>query len=116
MSTARDWFERTLPAQLAARFDDFLATRGAIAVRVDDEAWTVQFGDFEHPVIEGAQPAAALHLRFRGPAFEAFIEGTLDAAAAAAKGDVTFHGELELLEALSRLLLPLQRDLGWDAG
>ncbi len=79
-----------------------------------DAAWTLTFGDVEEPVKKGPTPKAALRLRFTPPAFEAFIDGSLDPVAAIRKGDVKASGELEL-SILATFMMPLQRDLGWDA-
>lgn len=111
------WFERTLPALLVSRFDDFLAVQGEINFHVGDEAWTLSFSDVETPVKPGSTPDAALTLRFKPEAFLSFIDGTLDTASAVAKGDVKAAGDFELLAILATLMQPLQRDnLGWDAG
>lgn len=98
-----------------ARFDDFLAVHGTIAFWVGDRAWTLQFGDVESPVIDGALDGASLSLRFTPPAFDGFVDGTLDVGAAVGSGDVSAEGELELFEILSTFMLPVQRGLGWDA-
>lgn len=115
MTEVKKWFDRTLPALLVSRFDDFLAVSGAISFKIGDGAWTLNFGDVENPVREGAIPDADLRLRFTPAAFESFIEGTLDPVAAIGRGDVRASGELELLATLATLMMPLQRDLGWDA-
>ena len=44
-----------------------------------------------------------------------FIEGTLDPVAAIGSGDIKASGDLELLSVLATMMMPLQRDLGWDA-
>ncbi|MFO0597827.1 MAG: SCP2 sterol-binding domain-containing protein [Myxococcaceae bacterium] len=118
MSTSiSKWFDKTLPALLVSRFDDFLAVQGAISFKIGDGAWTLNFGDVENPVSTGAIPDADLRLKFTPPAFEQFIAGTLDPVAAIGKGDIKFSGDLELLSTLATLMMPLQRDnLGWDAG
>ncbi len=115
MSDARTWFEQKLPALLVSRFDDFLAVSGAIAFEVGDEAWTLTFADLDSPVREGAAADADLRLRFTPPAFAAFVEGTLDPVAAIGQGQVKAKGDLELLGTLGTIMMPLQRDLGWDA-
>ncbi len=115
MSAAKVWFERTLPALVISRFDDFLSMTGAIAFEVGDEAWTLTFADVESPVREGASEDAGLELRFSPTGFAAFTEGTLDVAQATGSGEISATGELELLQSLARLMVPLQRDLGWDA-
>jgi hypothetical protein len=109
------WFDRTLPALLVSRFDDFLAVSGAISFKVGEGAWTLTFGDVENPVSAGAIPDADLRLTFTPPAFEQFIEGTLDPVAAIGSGDIKASGDLELLSVLATMMMPLQRDLGWDA-
>lgn len=116
MTLANTWFERQLPALLISRFDDFLAVQGDISFQVGEEAWTLTFGDVEEPVKKAATPKAALRLRFTPPAFSAFVDGTLDPVAAIGRGEVKASGELELLSTLATLMMPLQRDLGWDAG
>lgn len=116
MSDARSWFERKLPALLVSRFDDFFAVSGVISFQVGDEAWTLTFADLDEPVREGATADADLRLRFSPPAFAAFIEGTLDPVAAIGAGEVKASGDFELLGTLGTIMMPLQRDLGWDAG
>lgn len=116
VTQASTWFERQLPALLVSRFDDFLAVTGDISFQVGDEAWTLTFGDVESPVKAGATPAASLRLRFTPPAFQAFIDGTLDPVAAIGRGEVKASGDFDLLATLATLMMPLQRDLGWDAG
>ncbi|MDP1824160.1 MAG: SCP2 sterol-binding domain-containing protein [Archangium sp.] len=116
MTQAKAWFERQLPALLVSRFDDFLAVQGDISFQVGDGAWTLTFGDVEEPVRQGATPGAKLRLKFTPPAFEAFVGGTLDPVAAIGKGDIKASGDFELLATLATLMMPLQRDLGWDAG
>lgn len=116
MTLAKTWFERQLPALLVSRFDDFLAVQGDISFQVGDEAWTLTFGDVEEPVRAGATPGASLRLRFTPSAFEAFVAGTLDPVAAIGRGEVKGSGDFELLATLATLMMPLQRDLGWDAG
>ncbi len=115
MADVNTWFEKTLPSMLVARFDDFLALSGSIAFDIDGDGWTLTFGQLEAPVRHELDEAAELELRFTAPAFQAFCDGTLDAPAAIATGQVTAVGDLELLSALATLMLPLQRDLGWDA-
>lgn len=115
MIATKTWFERTLPALLASRFDDFLEVSGSISFRVGDGAWTLNFGDVAEPVKAGVMRDATLRLDFTPPAFEAFIEGTLDPVAAIRSGEVKAKGDLELLAIFATLLMPLQRDLGWDA-
>lgn len=115
VTEVKKWFDRTLPALLISRFDDFLAVSGAISFKVGDGAWTLNFGDVENPVSEGAIPDADLRLKFTPSAFEQFITGTLDPVAAIGKGDIKASGDLELLATLATLMMPLQRDLGWDA-
>lgn len=115
MTAVQKWFDRTLPALLVSRFDDFLAVSGAISFKVGDGAWTLNFGDVENPISEGAVADADLRLKFTPPAFEQFIEGTLDPVAAIGNGDIKASGDLELLSILATLMMPLQRDLGWDA-
>lgn len=115
MTEVKKWFDRTLPALLISRFDDFLAVSGAISFKVGDGAWTLNFGDVENPVSEGAIPNADLRLKFTQPAFEQFITGTLDPVAAIGKGDIKASGDFELLATLATIMMPLQRDLGWDA-
>jgi putative sterol carrier protein len=109
------WFQKTLPALLVSRFDDFLAVSGSISFKVGDGAWTLNFGDVENPVAPGAIPDADLRLKFAPAAFAQFVEGTLDPVAAIGRGDVKASGDLELLATLATLMMPLQRDLGWDA-
>jgi hypothetical protein len=113
------FFDRLLPGLVVARFDDFLATRGAVAFDVrgpEGGQWTFHFADPD-PIRTGLDADADLQLVFEGPAFEAFVAGTLDAADAVMKGDVSASGDFELLGALGVLMQPLQRDnLGWDAG
>jgi len=113
---AKTWFEQQLPALLVSRFDDFLAVQGDISFQVGDKAWTLTFGDIEGPVKAVATPGAALRLRFTPPAFEAFVDGTLDPVAAIGRGEVEASGKIELLAILATLMMPLQRNLGWDAG
>lgn len=115
VTEVKKWFDRTLPALLISRFDDFLAVSGAISFKVGDGAWTLNFGDVENPVSEGAIPDADLRLKFTQSAFEQFITGTLDPVAAIGKGDIKASGDLELLATLATIMMPLQRDLGWDA-
>ena len=112
----RTWFERTLPALLLSRFDDFLALQGAITFKVGNDAWSLDFSDVENPISKRAIPEAGLWLRFTPAAFEAFISGTLDPVVAIGSGVVKATGNLDLLAALATLMMPLQRDLGWDAG
>lgn len=116
MTQAKTWFERQLPALLVSKFDDFLAVQGDISFSIGDEAWTLTFGDLDEPVRAGATPTAALRLKFTPPAFQEFIDGSLDAVAAIGRGDIKASGDIELLATLATLMMPLQRDLGWDAG
>lgn len=119
VSTAKAFFDRLLPGLVVSRFDDFLATRGSVSFKVRGDAggqWTFHFADPD-PIREGFDEEADLCLIFHEPAFAAFVEGTLDAADAVAKGEVKAWGDFELLNALAMLMTPLQRDnLGWDAG
>lgn len=111
------WFEKTLPALLVSRFDDFLAVDGEISFTVGAQSWTLSFADVDEPVKAGAAKDATLKLQFSEAAFEKFIEGTLDVPAAVRGGDVKARGDLELFATLATLMMPLQRDnLGWDAG
>ncbi|MCA2980274.1 MAG: SCP2 sterol-binding domain-containing protein [Myxococcaceae bacterium] len=118
MSPAQSFFQRLLPGLVVARFDDFLATRGSVAFEVRGPTggrWTFHFADPD-PIREGFDEAADLCLVFDADAFAAFVEGSLDAPDAVARGAVTARGDVELLGALGVLLMPLQRDnLGWDA-
>ena len=116
MIEAKAWFEERLPALLISRFDDFLAVHGAISFQVGEGAWTLNFGDVDEPVRSGATPDAELRLRFTPPAFQAFVAGTLDPVAAIGEGAVKASGDVGLLATLATLMMPLQRDLGWDAG
>ena len=116
MTQVKTWFTRQLPALLISRFDDFLAVQGAISFTIGDEAWTLTFADVDEPVRAGATPDAALRLKFTLPAFLAFVDGSLDAVTAIGKGDIKASGDVELLATLATLMMPLQRDLGWDAG
>ena len=115
MTQAKTWFERQLPALLISRFDDFLAVQGDISFQVGDEAWTLTFADIDEPVRAGATPEAALRLVFTPAAFEAFVDGSLDPVGAISRGEVKASGDIELLSILATLMMPLQRDLGWDA-
>jgi hypothetical protein len=119
VSTAQSFFERLLPGLVVSRFDDFLATRGAVAFDVQGPGggqWTFHFADPD-PIRDGFDADADLRLTFEADAFEAFVSGTLDAAEAVSRGAVSAEGDVELLSALGVLMMPLQRDnLGWDAG
>jgi hypothetical protein len=112
----KTWFMRQLPALLIAKFDDFLAMNGDISFQIGDEAYTLTFGDLDEPIRVGATPKAALRLKFTPPAFLSFIDGSLDPVAAIGRGDIKASGDIELLATLATLMMPLQRDLGWDAG
>ena len=112
----KTWFMRQLPALLISRFDDFLAVNGDISFQIGDEAYTLTFADLDEPIRVGANPKAALRLKFTPQAFLAFVDGSLDPVAAIGKGDIKASGDIELLATLATLMMPLQRDLGWDAG
>jgi putative sterol carrier protein len=112
----KTWFTRQLPALLISKFDDFLAVQGDISFQIGDEAYTLTFGDLDEPVKVGATPKAALRLKFTPHAFLSFVDGSLDPVAAIGKGDIKASGDIELLATLATLMMPLQRDLGWDAG
>jgi putative sterol carrier protein len=116
VTQVQTWFKRQLPALLISKFDDFLAVQGDISFQVGDEAWTLTFGDLDEPVRDGATPDAALRLKFTPPAFLAFVDGSLDPVAAIGRGEIKASGDIELLATLATLMMPLQRDLGWDAG
>lgn len=115
MSATQQFFSRLLPGMIVQRFDDFLEYDGRVAFDVAGAGgWTLTFGDVENPVREQLDDGAELKLKFSQPAFEAFVEGTLDTAAAVAAGEVRAEGDFALLGALGVLMMPLQRDLGWD--
>lgn len=114
----QDFFGRLLPGLVVHRFDDFLATQGSVAFDVRGKTggqWTFHFADPD-PIREGFDKKAGLRLVFQEPAFEAFVAGTLDAVDAVTKGEIKASGDFELLNALAVLMMPLQRNLGWDAG
>ncbi len=115
-SQIKTWFMRQLPALLISRFDDFLAVNGDISFQIGDEAYTLTFADLDEPIRVGANPKAALRLKFTPHAFMSFVDGSLDPVAAIGKGDIKASGDIELLATLATLMMPLQRDLGWDAG
>jgi hypothetical protein len=110
------WFTKQLPALLFSRFDDFLAVNGDISFQVGDDAYTLTFADLDEPIRVGATPGAALRLKFTPHAFLSFVDGSLDPVAAIGRGDIKASGDIELLATLATLMMPLQRDLGWDAG
>lgn len=115
----QDFFSRLLPGLVVHRFDDFLATQGSVAFNVKGATggkWTFHFADPD-PIREGFDEDADLCLVFQEPAFEAFVDGKLDAVEAVSTGQVKAWGDFELLAALGVLMLPVQRDnLGWEAG
>lgn len=119
MSVTQTFFEKRLPGLVVYRFDDFLATQGAVAFDVQGPTggqWTFHFADPD-PIRTGFDQTAELRLVFEEPAFEGFIDGTLDVVEAVSTGRIKAAGDYELLSALGVLMLPLQRDnLGWDAG
>ena len=112
---SQEFFERRLPAIVVSRIDDFFAQHGTIAFDVAGEAWTLEFGnvDIFRP---GFEDGADLKLHFTEEGFRGFVEGTLDPVAAIAGGHVKGEGDFELLQSFGVLLMPLQRNLGWDAG
>lgn len=118
MSTSHTFFNRLLPTLVVSRFDDFLATSGSVAFDIKGDTggqWTFHFGDPE-PIRDGFDEAADLRLTFQSPAFDAFVEGTLDAVGAVTAGQIKAAGDLALLSSLAMLMMPRQRDLGWDVG
>ncbi len=112
--SAPSFFGRRLPALIVSRLMEYLAWKGSIGFDVVGQGqWTFEFGS-DDPVVEGLRRDADLILRFSGAAFDAFVGGTLDAATAVAKGDVTAKGDLRLLDAFGRLLDPRANSLGWE--
>ncbi|MBI3183271.1 MAG: SCP2 sterol-binding domain-containing protein [Myxococcales bacterium] len=110
------FFERLLPLACVQRADDFFGYSGSIAFSIlgpGGGEWTFTFADPE-PVQKGFSAEADLRLWFTGAAFEAFVGGTLDAAEAVKAGEVRAEGEVDLLQDFGGLLMPPQRDLGWD--
>lgn len=80
--SARDYFERTLPALIQERRALFDRFGGTLTVYVEGEgAWTVRFGDHRAPnalTREGDLDADCV-ASFSGPGFSRVLEGTADA-------------------------------------
>lgn len=110
------FFEVVLPHLVLRAFDDFIQQEGTLAFDVRGVGqWSFTFGS-EEPVTTGLKEGAGLTLSFTPPAFEGFIDGSLDLMAAVARRDITAKGgKLHLLEAFSRVLKPPASDLGWEA-
>ncbi len=111
------FFQKLLPALVLKQFDTFIEQDGCISFDVAGVGqWSFTFGT-EEPVATGLDEEAGLKLTFTTAAFEKFIDGTLDVAAAVQKREVTARGrEFGLLENFGRILRPPARhDLGWDA-
>ncbi|MBN2358839.1 MAG: SCP2 sterol-binding domain-containing protein [Deltaproteobacteria bacterium] len=109
----REFFERVLPHLVHQRFLEFVKTQGSVAISVREVgAWTIRFGDPELPIAPGADAAADLKLDVSAAAFGAFIEGTLDAADAVGRREISFAGDLRVLERLGYFLAGGSSPLG----
>ena len=76
------FFDKLLPGLVVNQFDDFLEQDGILSFDIPDAGqWTFTFG-VEEPVAAGLNEQAGLKLTFTRPAFEKFIDGTLDVMAA----------------------------------
>lgn len=115
--TARQFFEKTLPAQAASEVHRLFASTGSIAFKVGPSAWTFRFGSVE-PIEPRFDRDADLHLWFTPPAFAAFVDGTLNVAKVAGErageGAIKARGDLRLLERFGRFLQPDDALLGWS--
>jgi len=114
-SSVSDFFERRLPAIVVTRIDDFFAYHGTIAFDVAGDPWTFEFGNMDicRP---GFEESADLKLHFTEQGFQGFVDGTLDPVDAITGGHIKGEGDFDLLQSFGVLLMPLQRDLGWEAG
>jgi len=109
----KEFFERVLPQLVHQRFVEFIKTQGSIAITVREVgAWTIRFGDPEEPIAAGADADAALTLDATAAAFAAFIDGTLDAAGAVKRREISFAGDLRVLERLGYFLAGGNSPLG----
>ncbi len=67
-------------------------------------AWTLRFGDQEHPLEQGAAKDADLKLIFVPSTFEAFVKGQLNTQLALATGRLKMRGERRLLTRFAQVL------------
>lgn len=113
-SLAHDFFFRRVPHRLAADPQALFTAEGRIAFQVGAESFVFTFASDE-PVKTGGDRHAELQLRFTEPAFQGFVEGTLDVVKAVADGEVRARGEVLLLERFGRLLKGPGDALGWSS-
>ena len=109
------FFNVVLPQLVLREFHTFLEQQGTITFDVTGAGqWSFTFGT-EEPVVAGLKEKPGLALTFTQKAFDGFLDGSLDIAAAVQAREVTAKGDdFMLLEAFGRLLHPPARDLGWD--
>lgn len=110
------FFTTVLPQLVLRDFHAYLEQQGTLTFDIKGAGqWSFSFGTDE-PVTEGLKDAPGLALTFTQPAFEGFLDGSIDVLAAVQAGEVTAKGtDFMLLEAFGRLLRPPSQDLGWDA-
>lgn len=103
--TPQRFFDVAIPQLAKEHASLFAALSGTLAFIVRDiGTWTVQLGNTDAPVIEGAKADADLVLSFEASAFDAFIDGSLDLQDALNKAQIAHDGDLAVLTRFSRLL------------
>ena len=115
MMDPRRFFEVALPKMVSDSLGEFIEVQGRISFHIRPGGqWTFHFGNPE-PVQRGLAPDAELKLTFQRRAFNAFLDGTLDAEKALQRREVTAEGTaFELLETFGRILRTPATDLGWS--
>ena len=102
--TPERFFETAIPQMASDRMDAFMSSAGTLSVSVGGSAWTIRLGDTVSPVEKGRSQNADVEVAFSAEAFVQWLDGKLDAKAAVAAGDVGAQGNIDLLDALGRIL------------
>lgn len=101
----RPFFGFTLPRSILSNLDTFMARPGVMTIVVRGKgAWTVRFGDEEHPITPGRAKDADLVAAFVPSAFKAFVDGDLDPHHAIATGRVKIRGDRRLFSRFAQVL------------
>jgi ubiquinone biosynthesis protein UbiJ len=99
------FFKVSLPQLAVHKLQEFLAVDGRLAFSVKGAGkWTVQLGNAQVPVVDGASRDAELKVFCTAAVMQAFLDGTLRPAQAVREGSLWVQGDPRLLEKLGYLM------------
>ena len=103
--TPQRFFSQAVPQLARQNAVAFANLRGDVVFAVAEQgAWTVQLGNQQQPVRDGASEDPSLSLFFTSEAFARLLDNRLDFDQAIERKALGYRGDLSLLEKLGFLL------------